>query len=168
MACRSFIDRGGGAFLNPGIALEDERVHAKLVGVRQAQREAGIFVWDRSPQTGCDGREKVVDIQLGHQGVGYLEQHLQPVALPGQLSLIFFGLLIIQRIVDRDCDLSRDLQHEIHLRCSVDRRTKAKHQCPQGVLRGGQRQPAGSHNVILQQELHDARPAVLPADVGNY
>jgi len=69
LACRSFIDPGDGPFLNPRIALKDERVHAKLVGARHAQREAGIFVRDRSPQTSRDGREKVVDIQLRYQRI---------------------------------------------------------------------------------------------------
>jgi hypothetical protein len=83
------------------------------------------------------------------------------------LPLIFFGFLGIQSVIDSHCNLSRDLQHKIHLGFHVNRRTETKHQRPQTMLRGGQWQPARGDNVVAQQELHYFGPALFLADVGN-
>ena len=84
------------------------------------------------------------------------------------MLLVFFGLLEVQRVVHRNRHLSRHLLHEVELFFRHGRRSEAEHQRSQAVLRGGERQPAGSDDVVAAQQFHHRRPARFGPHIGNH
>src|SRR6202044_3157282 len=97
--------------------------------------------------------------------VRYFEQHLEAIAFTRQLELVFFGLLEIERVVDGDGHLSRDLAHEIELRFERAARSEPKHQRTEAMLSGGERQPGGTEHAVALEHLHDFRPTRFLVDV---
>ena len=71
-------------------------------------------------QAGADGREKIVQTQMGDDRVVHFEQQSRAIPFVGQLPLGRLGALVVQHVVDGERDLLGHLLHEAKLRLLID------------------------------------------------
>src|SRR5579864_4261364 len=119
-----------------------ESPHAQPIGSRFGQRQACIFMMQNAAEATSDYVKQLAEIESGDQRIINLQQHTQAVPLTSQLLLIIAYGLEVQRVIDSDGHLPRDLLHEIDFAAIIVMRFKlSKAHGSKPALRCGQ----GSH-----------------------
>ncbi len=119
-------------------------------------------------QTGTDGREEVLEVQMSDHCVVHFEQKLHSVPFIGQLLLGRLDVLKIKRIVNGHGHLSCNLTEEAKVRVLIGSISDtADGHSSQASMRGTQRQTKTGRDVICTQPLHRPWKARFPVYVVN-
>ena len=79
------------------------------------------FVADEAPQRLGDGLEQLAQVQARDHRIGDVEQHLQAVALAGELLLVALRAFVVEDIFDGHGHLPGNVLQELEVGALVNR-----------------------------------------------
>ena len=150
-------------FRHEPLAFELERAQVEDVPLGIPGHETRVLVRERLPQSADEGAEEWAWVEVGDQRVVDLEQQSEAIALVRELLLRGLGGFVMQRVVDRQRDLARQLLEERHRsRIEVVLRLAREDQRAEPPERGGEGDRAvGAHAFPAQDLGHDGKARLV-------
>ena len=162
--------------LDEPLALELDRPHVEGFPVGVVHGEARVIVGDDAPETGRDRAEERAPVEVRDERIVDVEQQLEAVALPRELVLRLLGRLVVERVVDGQRYLARELVQDLDVGVGEGVFVLAREaEAAETAERGREREDAERPHALgledprdlakawlLVDARHDERPLRLP------
>ena len=107
------LHRDEHVLLDQPLAGELERPHVERVSLAVVDREARVVVRHDAPQARRDGAEQRARLEVRDERVVHLEQQPEPIPFARQLPLRPLSGLVMERVVDGQRHLARELLQDL-------------------------------------------------------
>ncbi len=168
-ARRRPLDGNEHVLLDQTLARELDRPHVERVPLRVVDREARVVVGDDASHAGRERAEEGPVFAVRYQRVVHLEQQPEAVAFVREFLLRALRGLVVERVVDRQRNLTAELLEKRDVgRAERVLLVAREVQGAQAAQRRGERNGAERFHPFGAQELGHAGKPRLVVDVGHH
>ncbi|MDQ3776679.1 MAG: hypothetical protein M3461_21160 [Pseudomonadota bacterium] len=158
-----------GALVQSLALREIQGVQPQSVALGLVECQARVFVPDHFAKARGDGGKQRLQFEVRDHRVVHFKKQAKVVALVEERLLVALYALIVQRVVHGDRDLIGHLLQEFQIGVIVGGFLQASEaECPQRLLRRGERDHAQGLYALLAQDGGDAREAGLVSYARNH